>query len=234
MKKIILLVLLTIGLAPAYAQTSLGVAGGYNLSFVYPEINWEALDYKVSMGSGWRAGLVADQRLWKNFYLQPQLIFNQKSYNYDYTSDIPPNTQNEYKRHLLYLELQAHFLFKPKVGNGKLILGGGPYIGRGISGRERVDVHYVDQDVPVHIRDYNVIKYKSEYPGYDPNYTTSNVTYVKPYDIGINLLGGYEMKNGLFFNVIYSLGANNTGNYSIKSYNGYLGITVGYFFKKFS
>jgi hypothetical protein len=233
MKKIILFILLSTCIAPVYAQTSVGVIGGYNLSFVYPESNWTAWQHHASEGSGWRAGLIADQHLWKKFYLQPQLIFNQKGYNYSYTAEAPSYDRFDYKRHLLYLELQANLLFKPQIGNGKLVLGAGPYIGRGISGRERIDIYHNDQDGQHYILDYNVIKYKNKYPPFDLYYTTTNVTYIKPYDIGVNLLGGYELKNGLFFNITYSLGLNNT-DYHIKSFNGYLGVTVGYFLKRFS
>ncbi|SHM77324.1 porin family protein [Chitinophaga sp. CF418] len=233
MKKIILFILLTIGLAPAYAQTSVGIVGGNNLSFVYPETNWETWNYKVSYRAGWRAGLIADQRLSKNFYLQPQLILNQKGYNYSRV-DTSADTHYKYKRHLLYLELQAHLLYKPQIGNGKLLLGAGPYIGRGISGRERIEGYQLDQDGQQYkFVEYNVIKYKKPSP-FNPYYSEFDATHMKPYDVGLNLLAGYELKNGLFFNAIYSLGFNNTSYYAIKSYNGYLGITVGYFLKKFS
>jgi hypothetical protein len=233
MKKIILFIVLAISIAPVYAQTSVGVIGGYNLSFVYPETNWTAWRYQVSEGSGWRAGVVADQHLWKNFYLQPQLIFNQKGHNYSYTSDAPSYDHYDYKRRLLYLELQANLLYKLQIGNGKLVLGAGPYIGRGISGRERIDIYLNDQGGQQYVLDYNVIKYKNKYPPFDLYYSATNTTYVKSYDIGFNQLAGYELKNGLFFNITYSLGLNNT-DYHVKSFNGYLGITVGYFLKRFS
>lgn len=229
MKKIILFILLTIALAPTYAQTSLGVAAGYNSSFVYPDTNWEPWNYKASYGNGWHAGLVADQHLWKNFYLQPQLLFNQKSYNYSTITDVY-DTHYKYKRRLLYLELQAHLMFKPKIGNGRLLLGAGPYIGRGISGREKIAGF--DQTGQQSSLDYDIIKYKKR-PPFNTDYSELNVNYMKPYDIGINMLAGYEMKNGLFFNIIYSLGTNNTSYDAIKSYNGYLGLTVGYFLKRF-
>ncbi|PSL30911.1 outer membrane beta-barrel protein [Chitinophaga ginsengisoli] len=229
MKKIILFILLVISIAPVYAQTSVGVIGGYNLSFVYPDINWTPSNYKVSYGTGWRTGFVADQHLWKDFYLQPQLIFNQKSYNYSTIANVN-DAHYKYKRHLLYLELQAHLLYKPKIGNGRLFLGAGPYIGRGISGRERVEGY--DQDGRFSSLGYDIIKYKKP-PPFNRDYDEENVTYMKPYDVGINLLAGYELKNGLFFNVIYSLGTNNTSYDATRSYNGYLGLTVGYFLKKF-
>ncbi len=233
MKKIILFILLAISLAPAYAQTSVGIVGGYNLSSGYLESNWEGWHYNVSSRSGWRAGLIADQPLSKKFYLQPQLILNQKGYNYSPIIDIPDNPYYKYKRQLLYLELQAHLLYKRQIGNSKLFLGAGPYIGRGISGRERVESYQLGQDGQPYIYpEYNIIKYKKPV---NRNYSELDVTYIKPYDVGLNLLAGYELKNGLFFNAIYSFGFNNHSRYdAYKSYNGYLGITVGYFLKKFS
>ncbi len=83
--------------------------------------------------------------------------------------------------------------------------------------------------------DYYVIKYKKKYPPLDPYNTVGAVRYVKPYDAGVNLLAGYELKNGLFFNVIYSLGLKDTGYFSTyKDKNVCLGLSVGYFLKRWS
>lgn len=234
MKKIILLILLIIGIAPAFAQTSVGIIGGYNLNSVYPKSKQEVLGNKISSRSGWHAGLVADKRLWKKFYLQPQLLLNEKGYNATYTlNDAPTYPSGKYKTRLLYLELQTNLLFKQQIGNGKLLIGGGPYIARGISGVEKVYRQYYDQNGALQrYTSYNVIKYKNKQPDI---YTYGNIHHMKPYDAGLNFLAGYELKNGLFFNVIYSMELNNRWyTKEFESKNTYFGITAGYFLKKFS
>ncbi|SHM77286.1 outer membrane beta-barrel protein [Chitinophaga sp. CF418] len=234
MKKIILLALLAVGIAPVHAQTSVGITGGYNLNSIRPNSSIEAMGYNVSSRSGWHAGLVADKRLWKKYYLQPQLLLNEKGYNYTYgMNEAPTYSFNKFKTRLLYLELQANLLFKQQTGNGKLFVGAGPYIARGISGLERWDGQSYNSNMGSVVRftKYSVVNYRSK----APDYAYGNITHIKPYDKGLNFLAGYELKNGLFFNVVYSLELNNRGyDNNYKNKNTYFGLTAGYFLKKFS
>jgi hypothetical protein len=230
MKKIILLALLAIGVAPAYAQTSVGVIGGYNLSSITPKF----YDYDITSRSGWRAGLIADRHLWSKFYLQPQLILNKKGYNYAFynpESDI----SGKAKRQLLYLELQANMLFKQQLRGGKLFAGAGAYLGRGIDGSEKEENRYQINGSPVKSTTHYVVKYRNEEPEYNPGSGANNIRYVKPYDVGLNFVAGYELKNGLFFNATYSIGVNSLGYWGgWNSRNTYWGLSIGYFLKKFS
>jgi hypothetical protein len=233
MRKIVLLALLAISMLPTYAQTSVGVIGGYNLNSVYPTSKQEMPGYNVSSRSGWRAGLVADKRLLKKFYLQPQLLLNEKGYNNTYASnEAPTYSSGEFKTRLLYLELQANLLFKQQFGNGKFFVGAGPYIARGIGGVEKLDGRYYDTNGALQrFTNYYVIKYRNK----APDYIYGNVRHVKPYDAGLNFLAGYELKNGLFFNVTYSMELNNYRyTKAFESKNAYFGLTAGYFLKKFN
>ncbi|MCF6402839.1 PorT family protein [Chitinophaga filiformis] len=233
MKKIILLALLAIGITPSFGQTSVGIIGGYNLNSIYPKSNHEVLGYKVSSRSGWRAGLVADKRLWKKFYLQPQLLLNEKGYNRPFTTNVAPAyATGEFKTRLLYLELQANLLFKQQIGKSKLFVGAGPYIARGIGGLETWDIQSYDQNgVLQSSTNYSAIVYRNK----KPDYSYGNVVHVKPYDVGFNFLAGYELKNGLFFNVTYGRELNNRGyTRGFESKNTYFGLTAGYFLKRFS
>jgi hypothetical protein len=233
MKRIILLTLLAFSIAPAFAQTSVGIIGGYNLNSIYPKSNHEALGYKVFSRSGWRAGLIADKRVWKHVYLQPQLLLNEKGYNSTYgPTEAPSYLIAKFKTRLLYLELQANILFKQQIGNGSLFVGAGPYIARGISGTDRLDEQYYDMDGVLRGRtQYYVIDYRNKLP----EYSYATVQYMKPYDAGLNFLAGFELKNGLFFNVTYSMELNNHRyTKSFESKNTYFGITAGYFLKRFS
>lgn len=232
MKKLLLLALLSISMLPAYSQTSIGVIGGYNLNSVYPISKQETPGYNVSSRSGWRAGLVADKRLSKKFYLQPQLLLNEKGYNRTYTSnEAPTYPSGEFKTRLLYLELQTNLLFKQQIRNGKFFAGAGPYIARGVGGTEKLDDQYYNTDGKLlRSTNYYIIKYRNKIP----DYIYGNIRHVKPYDAGLNFLAGYELKNGLFFNVTYSMELNNRGyTKASESKNTYFGLTAGYFLKKF-
>jgi hypothetical protein len=235
MRKIILFVLLTSSILSSYAQTSIGLIGGYNHSTLRSnDDNLAERGIDNSYYSGWRAGIITDHHLFGKFYLQPQLLINTKGYNISFKNTNGNAYQmNHLSRRLTYLELQTNLLFKQQAGTGKFFVGAGPYIGRGISGLERFDGDYQDGRT---FTSYYTIKYSSKEPG-NPNNQLSGVTYMKPYDAGVNFLAGYELKNGLFFNAVYSLGLNHqffgqVGNDGDK--NTYFGLSIGYFFKKFS
>lgn len=231
MREIILLTLMAIGVLPVYSQTAAGVIGGYNLSSILPKRNLESWGYDVTSRSGWRAGLITDHHLWSKFYLQPQLLLNRKGYDYAFLNEVN-GSYSKTQRQFLYLELQASLVFKQQLGKGKLIVGAGHYIGRGVTGKERSVGYYLDQyGNRVNTIYHYDIKFKSKEP---PNSTFPKDTYVKPYDLGINYLVGYELKNGLFFNVTYSRGLTELGFYNAPGGNTYWGLTIGYFLKRFS
>jgi hypothetical protein len=232
MKKILLLSLLAISILPVFAQTSIGVIGGYNLAWRYPKNPQQAGTQDYSLKPRWRAGLITDHHLWKKLYLQPQLLLNTKGFHEKASSIGAPGTfdyATERDLRVLYLEIQANFLLKERLGNGKLFLGAGPYLARGITGRSKakgfssLGGQRTDYDMQVPVKFSNEVVYN-----------TPNV-YEKHYDAGLNFLAGYELKNGLFFNAVYSLGLTNLyydDNY--KSKNTYVGLSVGYFFKRFN
>jgi len=230
MKKIILLVLLAISIAPAYSQTSIGITGGYNHASLRRGDKIKASGLDVDAYSGWKAGIIADHHLSGKFYLQPQLLLNTKGHNIA----IADSSEIQYsfdhlRRRLTYLELQINLLFKQPAGAGKIFAGAGPYVGRGVSGNARYDKEENGQRMTT----CYTIKYRSKEP-VDP---AGQVNYLKPYDTGINFLAGYELKNGLFFNAVYSMGLNRIfyNHYSGDiNKNTYFGLSVGYFFKKFS
>ncbi|MCF6402840.1 PorT family protein [Chitinophaga filiformis] len=231
MKNFILLALLAICTAPAFAQTSIGIIGGYNHASLRSRNNTKASGLDVNPYAGWRAGIITDHHLFGKFHLQPQLLLNTKGHNIDVTSSDAVQYSFVYaRRRFTYLELQTSLLFKQQTGAGKIFAGAGPYIGRGISGKDRYDEEWNGR----RISNYYPIKYRDKEP---IGAEADGVTYLKPYDIGVNFQAGYELKNGLFFNAVYSLGLNHifhghsSGNIDK---NTYFGLSVGYFFKKFS
>ncbi|PSL30914.1 outer membrane beta-barrel protein [Chitinophaga ginsengisoli] len=231
MKKLLLLALLAISMLPVYSQTSVGVIAGYNAGSRHPQYQSPVGISDYSPLSTWRAGLVADHHLWKKFYLQPQLLLNNKGEKEHYTDLRPVDYTNKTSTRLLSLELQANFIFKQEWGKGKFFVGAGPYLGRGISGKCKYKGYngvtgerfYFDGSYPV--------KYKRKVETPDPT-----VLYQKPYDAGINFQAGYELKNGLFFNAVYSRGLNYQGYNTDgnRSKSTYWGVSVGYLLKKFS
>ncbi len=233
MKKILLLALLLVSMLPIYAQTSIGVIAGYNRSSTNPgNYKGQYPNSNFSFKSGWRAGVTTDHRLSKKFYLQPQLLLNSKGRNYDvpYSQELPQELSSTIQ--LLYLELQANMVFKQQWGSGKFFVGAGPYIGRGVGGSEK-RTGYIEINGEKHHFD---TKYKVKFVNNVPIPADDNNTYYEPNDVGLNLQAGYELKNGLFFNAVYSLGLTNLYHSPAdpNPKNTYWGLSVGYFFKKFN
>jgi hypothetical protein len=234
MKKIIPLVLLSLGVLSGHAQTHFGILAGFNNATQHR--NGDAYrKYRLL----WHAGVVADIPLAGRFYLQPQLLASVKGsrselHNLDSTvyfliSDVSAKTR------MVYLELPVNVLYKHKLGPGKLIAGGGPYIAYGLGGKSSSTLTYRRGE---QVSSESTIKFKNETHPSDEE--LSKYTYYKPLDAGLNFIAGYELNNGLCFNVNYSLGLTNiepsetiqpNGTHIVygTSKNSYVGLSVGYF-----
>jgi hypothetical protein len=76
------------------------------------------------------------------------------------------------------------------LGNGKVLLGFGPYLGYGITGKVLVGDDETD------------IEFKSKVESGDP----IMVPYYKPLDMGANIYFGYESAMGIYFQLNSQLG----------------------------
>jgi len=237
MKKIIPLVLLSLGVSSACAQINFGILAGLNNATQHR--NGDAYrKYRLL----WHAGVVADIPLAGRFYLQPQLLASVKgsrseAHNLDSTvyfliSDASGKTR------MLYLELPVNVLYKHTLGPGKLIVGGGPYVAYGLGGKTSSTLTYRSGE---QVFSESTIKFKNETHPNDEE--LGKYTYYKPLDAGLNFIAGYELNNGLCFNVNYSLGLTNIepsetirtdGIHIIHgtTKNRYFGFSVGYFLRK--
>jgi hypothetical protein len=138
-----------------------------------------------------------------DFYVQPGLLFSTKGAKGDGTIDK--------KWKLSCLEIPINFLYKPALGDGKLLMGFGPYAAFGLGGKYKTGNTSTD------------IKF-----GGDP-------CQIKRFDAGANLLAGYEFSNRLSFQLNAGLGVVNLANRlpgddksSLK--NTGFGISAGYRF----
>ncbi len=117
----------------------------------------------------------------------------------------------EGKTTLSYIELPVNFIYKPELGEGRMILGFGPYAAYGIGGKAKID----DSESDVAFGD-------------EPWET-------KRFDAGANLLAGYEFSNKLSFQLNAGLGLvniNNRAENDSKSTtkNTGFGVSLGYRF----
>lgn len=121
------------------------------------------------------------------------------------------------------MEIPAHFLYKPLLGNGHLILGFGPYLGVGLTGNAKLEFGGNTEDFDV------------EYTDKIDQSSSIDKAYVRRFDMGGNLFFGYELANGLYFQFNTQLGLTNidpevegaTSDDSKSSHTGF-GLSVGY------
>lgn len=142
-------------------------------------------DFKV----GFHAGVDADLYIAESFYLQPGLLYTTKGAQ-------KQDNDTKVKVNISYIELPVNLLFKHETGNGKLLLGAGPYIAYGITGKStaKTGSNSLSTDA----------KFKNTISAAD--YLNGNFYFVRPLDFGANILAGYEFSSGISFQLNGQLG----------------------------
>jgi hypothetical protein len=159
-------------------------------------VNFQNLNGQNSAGEkltnemiiGFHAGINAQIPLAPDFYFQPGLLFSTKGAKNE--SNILTTTYN-----LSYIEMPLNLVFKPRLGNGFITLGFGPYVGYGISGKVTQETSLGEIERDVEFR--NSVE-ASESPLAGP--------YFRPFDAGGNIFAGYELSNGIFLQLNTQLG----------------------------
>lgn len=190
--------LLTTGIF-AQQKTTFGIRAGVN----FQNLNGKDADddkLENKLKTGFNAGVNAEIPVGIDFYVQPGLLFSTKGAKAEI---------GDGKTNLSYIELPVNFLYKPELGEGRMLLGFGPYAAYAVDGNTKNpdgDIEFGDQ------------------PGE-----------LKRFDAGANLLAGYEFSNKLSFQLNAGLGLVNINNRpsgdsksSVK--NTGFGVSLGYRF----
>jgi len=186
----------------AQSKTTFGIRAGVNFQNLNGEDeNGDKLDNKLK--TGFNAGVNAEIPVGIDFYVQPGLLFTTKG---------AKANVGDSKINLSYLELPVNFIYKPELGEGRMVLGFGPYAAYAIGGT--IKAGSVESDIEF---------------GDQPAET-------KRFDAGANLLAGYEFSNKLSFQLNAGLGLlkiNNRPDSDTKSSvkNTGFGVSLGYRFQ---
>jgi hypothetical protein len=206
MKNRLLSIVLILVLSASFAiaqepgKMSFGILGG---------VNFQNLNGKISSGDklendmllGFHGGVNVQIPIAPEFYFQPGLMFAVKGakntktiFGSEITDEIKLN----------YIEVPLNLVYKGALGNGFVMLGFGPYVAYGISGKEVVAGNSFSYEKGV---DYNA------------------------FDAGANIFVGYEMSSGIFLQLDTQFGMldidpneNNTAK------NTGFGLSLGYRF----
>ncbi len=208
----------------AHAQTggtSFGIRGGIDLqTFNGKDHNGDNL--KLNLVPRFNIGVVADIGFAPDFYFQPGLLFTTKGAK-SKDDFLGVNMSAEYN--ISYIELPLSLLYKPVLGNGRFMLGFGPYLAYGIGGKIKYEVGGVSSEED--------IIFGNEYSNANPNDTR----HLKAMDYGANLFFGYELASGISMQLNTQLGlakinADNTmatGGEVVLKNTGF-GLSLGYSF----
>jgi hypothetical protein len=187
-------VLLVITLAMVFsliskAQVSYGIRAGIsqqNLDCKWPNGD----DMKFDLKTGFHVGATAEIHMASDLYIQPGVLFSTKGARLKNIFHA-----KEIKINISYIEVPVNFLYKPALGPGKLLMGVGPYLALAIGGHVKRD----DQNGKVKIKN-EITNLAWNDAWYDANY------YLKRFDVGGNLLFGYEFTNKIAVQLNAQLG----------------------------
>jgi Outer membrane protein beta-barrel domain len=205
-KILVTVVLTTFLTAILYAQskTTFGIRAGVNFQNLNgKDSDGDKLNYDLK--TGFNAGVNAEIPVGIDFFVQPGLVFSAKGAKYEIANV-------EIKRNLSYLEIPVNFLYKPELGEGRILLGFGPYAAIAVGGNVKGGNANIDIEFG------------------------NDVGENKRFDAGANLLAGYEFNNKISFQLNAGLGLvsmynrpDNDNKSSMK--NTGFGVSVGYRFQ---
>jgi len=190
----------------AIAQTgekgkmAFGILGG---------VNFQNLNGKLSTGDklandmllGFHGGVNVQIPLAPEFYFQPGLIFAIKGAKNTYTIFGTAFTD---ETKINYIEMPLNLVYKGALGNGFVMIGFGPYLAYGISGKQVFE---------------------------GSSLTFERGTDYKAFDAGGNIFAGYETTSGIFLQLDTQFGMININpDENTPTKNTGFGLSLGYRF----
>lgn len=189
----------------AYAQQNLvGFTGGVTLANYRSKSGEYASSSKTK--AGFTIGAIANIPTGKSFIIQPGINFTQKGSKEKYNFFGTPSKHSTTTNHI---EVPVNFLYS----NSGFFIGAGPSFSFTVSGKWRSE--FGTDKTEGHIKIGN-----------------GENDEMKSFDIGGNVLGGYQFKNGILISVNYCHGLMNllagSSPDNMTYTNRYFGIRLGY------
>jgi hypothetical protein len=209
MKKTLLVAFLMASTAITFGQTvNFGIKAGLNMS----ELHRSQTNYVTSSFlPGFNVGGIVDIGF-QSFSIQPGLFYSSKGeqiVGYLFNANQLSAGKFTANNQLNYIEVPVNFLYKIKIAPSlRLQLGGGPYIGYGIS--EVINTN--DNSTAL-------------------NFNSSHKYLYNNPDYGINFIVGIRIKNKFIIDGGYALGLANLASNSYVMQNRVISFSVGYLFR---
>lgn len=169
----------------AQAQIGYGIKAGVNFpSYSYGSTN-DLSDTKST--TNFHVTGYVDAPVTYNFYVQPGVSLQGKGAKLIESSALGGS---EVTQNTMWLEVPVNFVGKFDAGAGKFFIGAGPYVGFGLSGKNKYSINEGSNTTE---REFKFGKDET----------------MKGTDFGVNFLAGYQLYNGLIINAGYGLGLTN-------------------------
>lgn len=209
MSKKIYLVLIAAVLTVNYAQAqfAFGVRAGLNLANMKMESgNYGAMSPDMRIGV--QLGVVGDATLSETFSLQPGVLFAQQGCKFDMSSTSMTMCVN-------YIQIPVNAQYNVDLGNMKLLLRAGPYLGYAVIGNLKSKVNNKTSSTEL------------DFGGDDG--------YLNRFDFGLGFGAGLQfgrVQVDLGYNIGLADIGNHTDNFIYKTKNNGLVLAVSYFWRK--
>lgn len=224
MKKIFFAILL-LGSIPCNAQTKFGIQGGVlGTSFKAKAEGWDNMKYKIT--TGYKLGVFAEIPTSEHVFINPALNLVHKggkaeSYieNEAGSGTISVTTKTN------YLEMPVNLIYKlnGRGGNG-FYSGAGPVLGMGLGGEIITAAKDTSDEGPINESESTPVKF-------DGKDTDDDHAHLKRFEWGANAFAGYQLSNGLGFQLQYRPNFTNISLEKDVSYkNSYFGLSLSYRF----
>ena len=133
MSKRIYLVLLAVVLTASYAQAQLTFGARAGLNLTNMKMKMGSISMSPDMKPGIQLGVVGEFGLSESFFIQPGIVFAQQGCKMDSWGESVTMNLN-------YIQVPVNAQYKLDLGNMKLLLQAGPYLGVGVNGKLKAKV----------------------------------------------------------------------------------------------
>lgn len=208
--KLILSVLLLLSAVQNFAQFRVGPIGGLNYNRQVFKSNTYRYEGVFRSHLAFSAGVIGDLVLDKHLSLQPELIYTLRGGFYK--SD-RLNVSEEYQNDLSYISLPVCLTAKLDVNKAYLIAGAGPFLEKLIHSSHK----YYSNGQNIENGRLRVG-------------TNNETDQIKPWNAGVRLKAGFELKKGMYMVAFYDIGTSDINPQFTVTRNKTFGIHLAFLF----
>jgi hypothetical protein len=192
------------------AQFRIGPAVGFNFNRQVHKSNTYRFENVFSSQFGYSIGAVGDVVLTDYLSLQPELMYTMKGGQYDLEES---NVTENFQTRLGYISLPVSLVYKYNLNRGYLFAGAGFYVSKLMFSSYNLDQNSI-----------NVASGKLRVGN---DYYADQI---KPWDAGVRVKAGFELKKGFFVSGFYDVGTADINPQFTVVRNKTIGVQAGFIF----